>query len=410
MKTVFVAMSADIFHTGHLNIIKVARELGDVIVGLGTDEVSAQYKQMAFMSYEQRKAIIENIKGVTRVIPQPSLDLVPNLRALKPDFVVHGDDWKTGLLRETRQGVIDVLQEWGGQLIEPAYTSGISSTNLRAALNSATNSPEYRARQLHRLFTFKPFFRMIEVHNGLTAAVAESTHVSLNKKVVEFDALWLGAESEALVRGIPHSELNDLSSRLQTVQDILHCTRKPLIVELGGCPAPERFAYAVSRLERLGVSGVAISLPATVGNSTEVIQQGRGVILGHHFAIIADIGTLETKHQIARLLNRAKMLIQSGVDALLLKLSSIPNQNLNHFFIQYNKFAKRVPILVAFSGYSESESELKESGIQAAVYKNQLLHASFKAMRQTAVSILQQPNDKSPPLDCSLNEIYTLLQ
>ncbi|VAW35566.1 Cytidylyltransferase domain / Phosphoenolpyruvate phosphomutase [hydrothermal vent metagenome] len=199
MKTVFVAMSADIFHTGHLNIIKVARELGDVIVGLGTDEISAQYKQMAFMSYEQRKAILENIKGVTRVIPQPTLDLVPNLRALKPDFVVHGDDWKTGLLRETRQGVIDVLQEWGGQLIEPAYTSGISSTNLRAALNSATNSPEYRSRQLHRLFTFKPFVRMIEVHNGLSAAVAENTNVSINKKVAEFDALWLGAESEALM-------------------------------------------------------------------------------------------------------------------------------------------------------------------------------------------------------------------
>jgi phosphoenolpyruvate phosphomutase / 2-hydroxyethylphosphonate cytidylyltransferase len=409
METVFVAMSADIFHTGHLNIIKVARELGDVVVGLGTDEVNAQYKQIAFMSYEQRKAILENIKGVTRVIPQPSLDLVPNLRMLKPDYVVHGDDWKTGFLRETRQGVIDVLQEWGGQLIEPPYTSGISSTNLRAALSSAANTPEFRSRQLHRLLRFKPFVRAIEVHNGLTAAVVENAHLP-EKRAAEFDVLWLGADSEALSRGICNTELNQLSARLQTVEDILHCTRKPLVVDLGNCSSAKQFAYDISRLERLGIAGVAVSLPANTKQGSEVILQGRGAVVGQYFALIAGIGTLETENQVTELLNLAKTWIQSGADALLLNLASTATQTLSHFLSQYNSLAIRVPILVKPMGYLGNEAELIKSGVQTAVYTNQLLQAAFKAMRQTAVSILQQSQEISPSFTSSLDEIYTLLQ
>lgn len=407
MKTVFVAMSADIFHTGHLNIIQVARELGDVVVGLGTDEVNAQYKQMALMSYDQRKAILENIKGVTRVIPQPSLDLVPNIRALKPDYVVHGDDWKTGFLSETRQGVIDVLKEWDGQLIEPPYTSGISSTNLRAAINTVANTPEMRSRQLHRLLTLKPFVRMMAVQNGLTAAIVENAHAETG--AAEFDVLWLGAESEAFVRGLIHPEFNDLSARLQTIQDILHCTRKPLVVDLGSPPSPEQFAHNVAQLERLGVSGVAISVSAEANNLARTIRKGKKAVAGHHFAIIAAIGPLALENQITKLLQLADNVIQSGADALL--LSSAPESKLMliQFLNRYKKLSKRIPILINPADCPQDEAELIQMGVQAVVYPNQLFCAAFKAMTQTAVAILQQPPETATHHDSSLNEIYTLL-
>jgi phosphoenolpyruvate phosphomutase len=382
MKTVFVAMSADIFHTGHLNIIQVARELGDVIVGLGTDDLNAQYKQMAFMSYEQRKAIVENIRGVSRVIPQPTLDLVPNLRLLKPNFVVHGEDWKTGFLRETRQCVIEVLQEWDGQLIEPPYTPGISSTTLRAALNVTAHTPEARRRQLHRLLRHKSFVRLIEVHNGLSAAAAAQATLPNGKSPLEFDALWLGQESEALAHGLSNPELLDFSARLATIQDVLHCTHKPLIVELGSSDA-EQLADRISRLARLGVSGVSFSLSETAVLSDTIQQVRRKTAVDHHFALIAEIGTY------ANDLTQAIPLIRAGADALLLTLNQSLDQQFHQFMAQYCQLDDRVPLIVKLASTAIAENTLAQVGAQAVLYTNLLLTAAYKSIQETAVALLQ---------------------
>ena len=133
VKTVYVGMAADLIHEGHMNILKIAAGYGDVVVGLLTDKAIASYKRLPFMTYQQRLAVIENIKGVVRVIPQETLDYIPNLCKIKPDFVVHGDDWKTGRQAKTRLAVLELLKEWGGELIEPSYTSDISSTQLNQA-------------------------------------------------------------------------------------------------------------------------------------------------------------------------------------------------------------------------------------------------------------------------------------
>ncbi len=127
---VYVGMVGDFFHHGHVNIIVEARKLGNVVVGLLTDKAAASYKRLPVFTFEQRKKIIENIKGVTNVIPQDSLDYVPNLKKIKPNYVVHGDDWKNGTQKVVRQKVIDVLKEWNGVLIEIKYTPGISSTSI----------------------------------------------------------------------------------------------------------------------------------------------------------------------------------------------------------------------------------------------------------------------------------------
>jgi len=178
-KTVYLGMSADLIHPGHINIINVAREYGDVVVGLLTDKAIASYKRLPSLSYEHRKVIIENVKGVTKVIPQETLDYVPNLEMIRPDFVVHGDDWKTGPQQQTRMRVIECLKQWGGELIEPQYTEGLSSTALNKAVKDIGTTPGIRLGKLRRLLDAKPIVRVMEAHNGLSGLIVE--HCNINE-------------------------------------------------------------------------------------------------------------------------------------------------------------------------------------------------------------------------------------
>ncbi len=219
-KTVYVGMAADLLHEGHINILKLAASYGDVTVGVLTDKAIASYKRLPFMTFEQRKLLVEQIKGVVKVIPQDTLDYGPNLRKLKPDVVVHGDDWKHGIQRKTRKKVIDVISEWGGQLVEPEYTAGISSTILHSALKEIGITPDVRLKTLRRLIAAKDVVRVIESHNGLTARIIETLEVEKEGIKVQFDAMWSSSLTDSTARGKPDIEAVDISSRLVTVNDI----------------------------------------------------------------------------------------------------------------------------------------------------------------------------------------------
>ena len=210
-KKVYIGMCADLLHHGHINIIKEGAKLGDVTIGLLTDEAMATYKRLPLLEFEQRKAIVENLKGVKEVIPQPTLDYVPNLRAFKPDFVVHGDDWKTGVQRKTRERVIETLKEWGGQLIEPAYTKDISSTKLNKGLKEMGITPEMRMKKLKRLIKAKPMIRILEAHNGLTGLIVENTKVEKDGKIEEFDGIWISSLTDSAAKGKPDIEYVDFT-------------------------------------------------------------------------------------------------------------------------------------------------------------------------------------------------------
>jgi len=258
MKKVYVGMSADLVHPGHLNIINEAKKYGDVIIGLLTDEAIASYKRLPFLSYEQRKIVIENIKGVKNVIPQKTLDYIPNLKKLKPDYVVHGDDWCTGIQKETRERVIQALNEWGGKLIEVPYTKGISSTQLNNILKEIGITPQIRRKRLKRLLKAKPLVRIMEAHNGLTGLIVENTKEKVNNVEKEFDGIWISSLTDSTAKGKPDIEYVDLTSRLKTIEEILEVTTKPLIVDGDSGGLPEHFVFKVRTLERLGVSAVII--------------------------------------------------------------------------------------------------------------------------------------------------------
>lgn len=257
-KQVYVGMSADLVHPGHLNIIRAAAEYGEVTVGLLTDEAIASYKRIPFMTFEQRREVIENLKGVSKVVPQATLDYVPNLEKLKPDFVVHGDDWQKGVQQKTRQRVIDALAIWGGQLIEVPYTKGISSTKLHEAMKEIGTTPEIRLKSLKRMIQVKPIVRLLDVHNGLTGLIIEKTHVDLPGGRREFDGMWASSLTDSTAKGKPDIEAVDVTSRMGTLHDVLEVTTKPIVYDGDTGGKPEHFVFTVKTLERLGISAVII--------------------------------------------------------------------------------------------------------------------------------------------------------
>jgi len=257
-KKVYVGMSADLIHPGHLNIIKEAAKLGDVTIGLLTDKAIASYKRLPALKYEQRKLIIESIKGVVEVVAQDELDYSNNLRKYKPDFVVHGDDWQKGVQQQTRQRVIDTLAEWGAKLHEVPYTKGISSTQLNQSIKEIGTTPEVRMEKLRRLIESKPIVKVIEAHNGLTGLIVENISVEEGGSKKEFDAMWLSSLTDSTAKGKPDIEAVDVTSRLHGLNDILEVTTKPIIYDGDTGGIAEHFVFTVRTLERLGVSAVII--------------------------------------------------------------------------------------------------------------------------------------------------------
>lgn len=258
MKKVYVGMSADIVHQGHLNILNEAKKLGNVTVGLLTDEAISSYKRLPLINFDNRKLIIENLKGVHKVIPQHTLDYKPNLEKIKPDYVVHGDDWKTGIQKKTRQIVIDTIANWGGKLIEPKYTKDISSTDLINELNSHGITPGNRMKTLRRMINKKPLTRIMEAHNGLTGLIVEKTKVEIDGRINEFDGIWESSLTDSTAKGKPDTELVDFTSRFSTIEEILEVTTKPIIVDGDTGGRIEHFKFRVKTLERLGVSAIII--------------------------------------------------------------------------------------------------------------------------------------------------------
>jgi phosphoenolpyruvate phosphomutase len=427
-KKVYVGMSADLIHPGHLNIINIARELGEVTIGLLTDEAIASYKRLPIMNYEQRKVVVENIKGVSQVVPQETLDYVPNLRALKPDYVVHGDDWKTGVQRETRARVINTLEEWGGKLVEPTYTPGISSTQLIHAASEVGTTPEIRLRLFRRLLAVKPIIRVIETHNGLTGLIAEHTRIQVNGELREFDAMWISSLTDSTAKGKPDTGLVDLTSRLQTVEEILETTTKPIILDGDNGGEPEHFVYMVRSLERLGVSAVIIEdkigLKRNSLFGTEItqaqdeidtfcykIKRGKQARVTEDFAIIARIESLILGKGVDDALKRAQAYTEAGADAILIHSKDKDTRQLFEFCRCYNKLENHVPLIFVPSAYPHvTERELLEAGGQIIIYANQLLRSAYPSMVKTAETILKHGRALEADEFCMpIRDIITLI-
>lgn len=407
-KIVYIAMSADILHPGHLNIIREGQKLGEVVIGLLTDEAIASYKRLPFMDYSQRLEVIQNIKGVNKIIPQPTLDYRPNLLKLKPDYVMHGSDWRTGIQKQIRQQVIDTLTEWGGLLIEPGYTKGISSTLLNQKLKSTGISPDRRLGQLNRLLNAKATIRAMEAHNGLSALVVDNRHAKdKSGRIAEFDALWVSSLTDSIAKGKPDIELIDRTSRFATINEILEVTTKPIIFDGDTGSHAEHFIHTVRTLERLGVSAVVIedknglkrnSLhDQPLDHSQEdvrvfasKIKAGIDARTSEQFMIIARVESLILGKGQADALKRARAYLDAGASAIMIHSKNKDGAEIKEFADQYNKLKNRRPLMLVPTSYNKiSEDELSSWGANIVVYANHLLRASYPAMEKVAESILE---------------------
>ncbi len=428
MKKVYVGMSADLVHPGHMNIIKEASKLGSVTVGLLTDSAIAGYKRLPYLSFDQREAVVNNIKGVDEVIPQVTLDYTKNLKEIKPDYVVHGDDWRSGVQTETRQKVIDVLKGWGGELVEVPYTKGISSTQIHGAIKEVGTTPDIRLKRLKRLISAKKLVRVIEVHNGLTGLIAEHAQVDDNGIVCEFDCMWSSSLTDSTAKGKPDIEAVDMTSRLATVNDIFEVTTKPLIFDADTGGRPEHFRFTVKSLERLGVSAVIIedkiglkknSLLGTaveqeqdsIDSFCDKIRTGKNAQITDDFMIVARIESLILEKGMEDALERAQAYIGAGADAIMIHSIQDEPDEMFDFCNYYNEFSGRVPLVAVPTSYNTVyEDELNDVGVNIVIYANHFLRAAYPAMIRAAETILTHKRAFESEEHCmSIREILALI-
>lgn len=406
-KTVYVGMSADLVHPGHLNIIKKAVELGEVTIGLLTDGAIASYKRLPHMTYDQRKTVIESIKGVARVVPQTTLDYVPNLKRYRPDYVVHGDDWREGVQKKARENVIEALSQWGGQLVEVPYTKGISSSQLNKAMQEIGTTPDIRRNKLQRLLKAKSLVRLLESHNGLTGLIVENTAVESETGRKEFDGIWASSLTESAGKGRPDTEAVDVTSRVNTLNDILEVTTKPIVFDADTGGISEHFQFTVRTLERLGVSAVVIEdkiglkrnsllgndVPQTqdtIENFVAKIRSAKAAQVTEEFMVVARIESFVLDKGLDDALERARAYIGAGADGILIHSRRKTPDEIFSFCSEYRTLQQQVPLFAVPTSYNDVlDKDLAKEGVDVVIYANHLIRAAYPAMVGIAEDILR---------------------
>ena len=406
-KKVYVGLSADILHKGHINILKTANTYGDVYVGLLTDQAISSYKNIPYLDFEKRKIVIENIKYVKKVIPQKTLDYVENLKRVKPDYVVHGDDWKKGVQKKTRERVIKALKKWSGKLIEPKYTKNISSTLIKKRFLESNFSSQNRVSLLKRLMSSKDIVRILESHNSLTGLIIEKLKVVKKDKVIEFDGMWSSSLTDSATKGKPDNSSLDFSSRISSLNDMMDVTTKPLVFDADNGGQIEHLSFLVRSLERSGAS--AIIMEDKVGlkkNSLFKNQAGTkqdkpklfakkikkicNSRQSQDFMVIARIESFIVGKGLKDAMHRAEIYSKAGADAILIHSKEKTPAEIFSFAREFKKSKNFIPLVSVPSTYSKVyEKDLIKNGFKLVIYANQLLRSAYPAMQNTARTILK---------------------
>ena len=427
-KIVYVAMSIDLVHPGHLNIINEASMLGEVVIGLLTDKAIASYKRVPIMEYKDRFKVVSAIKNVSRVIKQTTHDYSENLKKIKPDYVVHGDDWKYGVQKHIRVRVIKELKKWNGKLVEVPYTKGISSTKLIQAEKSIGTTPDIRRKSLQRCLNSKSITRLIDIHSGLSGLVVENTKVKNGDKIEEFDGMWASSLTNTAAKGKPDIEAVDLTERLQLINEVLEVTTKPIVYDADTGGKTEHFVFTVRTLERLGVSALIIEDKTglkknslfgndvfqqqdTIKKFSQKIAAGKKAKATEEFMIIARIESLILGKGIDDAVKRAKAYIKAGADAIMIHSREKSPKEIFQFCKIYKKLKNKKPLVAVPSSYSVvTEEELIKNGVSMVIYANHLLRSIYPNMIATAKSILKfQRAKESEKRLMSIKEILNLI-
>lgn len=428
MKQVYMCFSTDNIHSGHINIIQRAAELGELTVGVLTDEAIASYKRFPMLSLGERKKVIEAIKGVAHVVVQDELSYRKNLLDLKPDVVVHGDDWRTGYQKNIRDEVVQTLKEWGGELVEFPYTDDVQFDKIEEQMKQRLSIPEIRRARLKKLLGLKKLVTVLEAHNGLTGLVVENTKVLKNGKSNQFDAMWVSSLCDSTAKGKPDIELVDMTSRIRTIDDIMEVTTKPIILDGDTGGLIEHFVYNIATLERMGVSAVIIEDKVGLKKNslfgTDVVQNqdtiehfcqkitaGKKALQTKDFMLIARIESLILKAGVEDALLRAKAYIEAGADGIMIHSKEKEPDEIFEFCDKFRAMDKGTPLVVVPTTYNYvTEEELAAHGVNIVIYANHLIRSAFPAMQASAELILKNHRSKETDDVCMpIKEILKLI-
>jgi phosphoenolpyruvate phosphomutase len=423
-KTVYLGMRGDIVHPGIINIIREGSKLGELTVGLLTDQAIAAHKRLPFLSYEQRKDVIENIKGVAQVVPQEDWSYVPNLRKYRPDYIIHGDDWKNGPLQKERDEVFTAMKELGGEVVEIPYTAGVNSSSINEAVRSIGTTPDIRLKTLRRLLDAKRVVRIMEAHSGLSGLIIENLEIEKEDGLHSFDGMWSSSLTDSTSKGKPDIEAVDLTTRLQDLTNILECTTKPIIFD--GDTGGKHFAYTVRTLERNGVSAVIIEDKtglkknslfgtevnqelATIPDFCDKIKSGKQSQVTGEFMIIARLESLIAGFSVEHALERARAFVEAGADGVMIHSKEKSGKDIQQFCSVFRAEYSHIPIVLVPTTYNQfTEKELASWGANIIIYANHMLRAAYPAMMNTAKMILK--NERSLEADSACMPIKEILE
>lgn len=407
MKKVYTCFCTDIIHEGHLNIINNALKYGEVIVGVLSDKAMIRYNQFPTISFEERIGLIENLEGVSRVVIQDDILYDNIIEKLKPDYVIHGDNWSKGPMVAIRENVLESLERYGGELLEVPYTYNTNVKRIDERQREKLMMPEFRRKRLRQLISLCPIVKTIEVHSGLTGLIAEKTIVANNGELDQFDAMWISSLCDSTAKGKPDIELVDITSRFRTIDDVMEVTTKPIIFDGDTGGLTEHFVYTVRSLERMGVSAIIIEdktglkknslfgtevaqTQDTIEHFCEKIAAGKAIQLTDEFMIIARIESLILEQGMEDALKRAKAYVEAGADGIMIHSRKKEPDEILQFCDFFRKQDQETPIVVVPSSFnSVTEAELVQHGVNIVIYANQLTRSAFPAMEQTAKDILK---------------------
>ena len=407
MKTVYMLFATDVIHEGHINVVKEAKKYGKVIGGVLCDTAMIRFNRFPTVSFDERVRMVKDIPEVDEVIVQNETLYENTLRKIKPDYVIHGDNWCEGPEKAIRDNVVSVMNELGGEVIEVPYTRNENVKKIDDRIKDKLSMPEFRRKRLKQLIEMTPIVKTIEAHSGLTGLIAEKTIVENNGELDQFDAMWVSSLCDSTAKGKPDIELVDMSSRLRTIDDIMEVTTKPIILDGDTGGLTEHFVYNVRTLERMGVSAVIIEDKTGLKKNslfgTEVVQTqdsienfcakisaGKKVLRSDDFMIIARIESLILEQGMDDALNRAFAYVEAGADGIMIHSRKKSPDEILEFCDKFRAKDVKTPIVVVPTSFNSiTEAELAEHGVNIVIYANQLTRSAFPAMENTAKEILK---------------------
>ena len=407
MKTVYMLFATDVIHEGHINVVKEAKKYGKVIGGVLCDAAMIRFNRFPTVSFDERVRMVKDIPEVDEVIVQNETLYENTLRKIKPDYVIHGDNWCEGPEKAIRDNAIRVMNELGGEVIEVPYTRNENVKKIDDRIKDKLSMPEFRRKRLKQLIEMTPIVKTIEAHSGLTGLIAEKTIVENNGELDQFDAMWVSSLCDSTAKGKPDIELVDMSSRLRTIDDIMEVTTKPIILDGDTGGLTEHFVYNVRTLERMGVSAVIIEDKTGLKKNslfgTEVVQTqdsienfcakisaGKKVLRSDDFMIIARIESLILEQGMDDALNRAFAYVEAGADGIMIHSRKKSPDEILEFCDKFRAKDAKTPIVVVPTSFNSiTEAELAEHGVNIVIYANQLTRSAVPAMENTAKEILK---------------------